>query len=657
MALATVKLEFAPATLATAAPAYTDVTADLIEAEWWSGKANDLDEPQAGGATFHLANPGRKYEPEYTASPFYPNIDTDRRFRLTLTDASGAVQQGIYYVEAWDVDYPAGTAYSEVVVTCVDGFGLLAAETLPFLDPPDATSYPEVVDFDQPGFYYREGEPSGSKLVSHVRKTKRKGKRKPRKVKWRTWETVAEVEGLSGPPGTYVNNPTLGEPGVVLGDPDTSVRFTRTRNTYARIPLDATGLETVTGNALSVEAWIKLVALTGSTFVIVTGPQKPDTSRIWTLYTVRPTATDFAAFQVADNAGGVITLVGTIPMTAGNWIHIVGTWGDGLQKIYVNGVLDVTASFGASSIATAAASTDMNIGIIPSSTNGMDGWIDEVAIYESVLSPARVLAHYNAGLARGYAQQLTGARIAAVASSPLWSTAGVDAGYFQVQPTMQFGQPKLDTILEAVAVERPRSLFFFDGSGNPIYKDFDALESAATAVTFGDLHGTEVNYSDVDLVYDNEIYNVVTGSYDGGELVTVTDAQSVTDRKTKTRDQETGMPLTSTKDVTTVVSTILSEWAKPTLRPDTVTVIGGDARRLTHVLRRGIGDTVRVKRRGEGGVPIDRQCVILGYRKSWSRDRVASATFQLSRGFNASVTRWRLGTTGFDELGTGTVLG
>jgi len=108
--------------------------------------------------------------------------------------------------------------------------------------------------------------------------------------------------------------------------------------------------------------------------------------------------------------------------------------------------------------------------------------------------------------------------------------------------------------------------------------------------------------------------------------------------------------------VTTIISTILDEWDSPVLRPNPMGFTATDTTRMNHALRREIGEWIRVKKLGETGAAIDRQCVILGYRKSIDRDRLLRCSYNLSRGFDASVTTWRLGMTGFDELGTNTVL-
>jgi hypothetical protein len=108
--------------------------------------------------------------------------------------------------------------------------------------------------------------------------------------------------------------------------------------------------------------------------------------------------------------------------------------------------------------------------------------------------------------------------------------------------------------------------------------------------------------------------------------------------------------------VLTIVSTIATEWAKPAQRFASITTLGKDAEHVTHILAREIGDRVRVKRRGEGGTPIDRQTVILGYRKRMDRNRILSCTWNLARGFNAAGGGWHLGVLGYTELDSTAVL-
>jgi hypothetical protein len=98
MTWVSVQLEFSPDPLSDTTPSFFDVTSDLREASWFSGKDRDLDSAQAGGAVFRFKNTNRRWEPDYEAGAFFPNVDLLRRFRPTLTPQGGAaVQQGVFY--------------------------------------------------------------------------------------------------------------------------------------------------------------------------------------------------------------------------------------------------------------------------------------------------------------------------------------------------------------------------------------------------------------------------------------------------------------------------------------------------------------------------------------------------------------------------------
>lgn len=172
-AYATIKVEFSTNDLSVTSPTWKDVTRYCMSVDWSAGKQRDLDDPQAGGATIRLRNDQRRFEPEYAAGAYYPNIVPLRRFRLTVTAGGTNYSEGVFYATSWDVTYPAGTDYSEVVVSCVDGFGLLSLDLQPTLSPPDAALYSDVIAFDEPYAYYRMNEIGGSSLIARKKRKHR----------------------------------------------------------------------------------------------------------------------------------------------------------------------------------------------------------------------------------------------------------------------------------------------------------------------------------------------------------------------------------------------------------------------------------------------------------------------------------------------------
>ena len=103
-------------------------------------------------------------------------------------------------------------------------------------------------------------------------------------------------------------------------------------------------------------------------------------------------------FAMYNGVGGDIG----IQLTGGDyglnsWNHVVVTWDGNAPTLYVNGV-----DTGAVPSATGAAKYNVNtteplsIGAYANGGTPINGSIDEVAFYSAALSPAQILAHYNA---------------------------------------------------------------------------------------------------------------------------------------------------------------------------------------------------------------------------------------------------------------------
>ena len=630
----TVKLEYSASDLSVGSPVYSDVSPDLIEIEWWAGRSDELGEPSPGGMTVLLRNLTNRWTPGLAAG-----IDTERRFRLTLTDPVGASQQGVWYTEGFEPVYPASDERSLMKITCVDGFGLLEGDRLAAFDPPEASSYADVIAFDQPSFYYRLGEPEGTKLVSHARKTKRGGETRTRR--WKTRETRAEVEGIAGPSGTYKGSPALGASGLIVGDTDTSVLLDGV-NDYAAVPVDTEN--TIEGNRLTVECWQEDT----SGNCLVSGPYVTAiTEPAWELRFTGNTLQFVCRFTDGTSA--------TASITRANG-YAAGVWDGNEVRVYQNGGANLASSSAAGKVLRTPDVDYIRIGARKTSGSVGDfvsGKIDEVAIYEKALSSSRILAHNAAGAERGFAQELTGTRIVNALTSSLWSEAKIQTGKFQMQPRFYVGASKLEAVLEAVGCEAPKAHFYFDGAGDPVFRDFDYDDGLAISGTFGqgDDAGT-LPYADVAPIFDNAAWNTIRGSRDGGTLQTVTDSARVTSNGPRVREDEVSLPLASDADVDTILHAILDGWSQATQSFAECMIYAVDAGRISHALRREPGDRIEVVKS-----PWRREVPILGFRKTLTSDGVLTCRWNLGRGVDALEDTWLLGVPGRSELGTTTVLG
>jgi len=87
-------------------------------------------------------------------------------------------------------------------------------------------------------------------------------------------------------------------------------------------------------------------------------------------------------------------VAGWAPLGSG-WSHIVVTWSAQGSLVYVNGHIG-TPGLQSSATAQIPAGLSFNWG---SGGGNFDGAMDELALYDAVLSPAQILAHYKAGVA------------------------------------------------------------------------------------------------------------------------------------------------------------------------------------------------------------------------------------------------------------------
>lgn len=671
MPLTAVTLEFSEDDLSDTTPTWTNVTTDCMGIEWWSGIDREGNDPQPGGATIQMRSDrtnGRRWEPDYVAGAFYPNVVYGRRFRLTLDDAVGSpVQEGLWYITDIAIDYPMGTNYSVVTLTCADGFEVLALDDLPTLDPPDAQSYPDVVTFDDPFGYWRLDDPAGTRAQSRVlirrRGTKKKGDDKPRrKLRIRRgtrYSTASEAGATSGPTGTYKARPFLGQTGLVLGDSATSTLFDFAMGHWVRIPLEDGDLE---DSEITLEAVVKIRTTAGADRYIIAGPATGGGGTPPAFF-LRHDSSEAFGFGITDALGNnYIATGGVNSASTATTYHVCGTFDGQTVSLYQDGVLVTTTS--TQGRHTGSWSSDvMAIGSLAAGTSNFDGNIQEAAVYEYALSATRVAAHATAALSRGYAQEDAAGRVDALVAHALWNESGIPIGSGRdLQPVMQHGQPRLDELSEAAHAEGVRAMFFFNGSGDPIYlgHEWPTYSSSYNTVqaTLGDTPG-ESRYSGLDLRYDNETFNEVTASRDGGEEYT---AGTGTPPPRRSHTEFTDVLLVNQNELESLAEATLDFYEEPTLRPVSVTLNGNDSTRLNHILRRDIGHLVRVKKSGDGGTQrIDRVANIIGKRKALGPDFNLVCTWTLGRGFNAvanggTTGYWQAGVVGFSEAGQTTVV-
>lgn len=239
---------------------------------------------------------------------------------------------------------------------------LAVIESIGINDTIDSNSlYAQTVLSDSPIAYYRLGEPAGFSI------------------------TTAYDWGGSAFNGTISGGVTLGEPGAIFNDPNTAMLFDGATG-FISLPTN------VNGNgqgALSVELWLNLstASLGSFTNVISAGVEASNTG--YQIFWSGSTALIFEVCNGTSHARATYTTTAT----AGNWLHLVGTYDGSNVRFYVNSVLRATTAF----TGTISASANPVIAATTGHSSFTPGTIDEVAVYATALSQARITAHYNVG--------------------------------------------------------------------------------------------------------------------------------------------------------------------------------------------------------------------------------------------------------------------
>ncbi|MFA5132768.1 MAG: LamG domain-containing protein [Candidatus Paceibacterota bacterium] len=152
-----------------------------------------------------------------------------------------------------------------------------------------------------------------------------------------------------------------------------------------------------TGNVpVTVEAWIKPAEFTRQHNFVCLGHD----SAMATAYGLYTTTDGKVAVGFSSWLGEA---VGNTSLETGLWYHIIGVYNGSTNKVYVNGLLDKTVNYSSGNISAGR----MYVGVwcnyeASIKTVQFNGSIDEVRIYNRVISSEEINASYNAGLNRLY---------------------------------------------------------------------------------------------------------------------------------------------------------------------------------------------------------------------------------------------------------------
>jgi hypothetical protein len=620
-------VEVAFTTGALAEPVWVDITTDVRSWDTSRGRTRELERFQPGWATVVLSNLSRQYDSVNAAGPWSGNLRPGRRIRIreTFSGVTYPVFDG--YIDRWQLDYPGTGKDATATITATDGFKILARTDLP------DSVYTYEVTTTSPRIWWRLNED-----LARLEEGK---------------ALDAQVVSASRD-GDFVNDPYVGGQGLIVNDPGTSMVVTDP-DTAVGTPIQgvsipsggAGGFDVLAQSQWAIEAWVRPANTKAGGI----------TDAVWTIMGSLDALPTIAALSREDTAtfdnrfvffvynaarttyyGKMSGIDAAVP---GAIYHIVCTREAGGQlRMYINGVeqtADITGG-GGSVLPNSPAGRPFNVGHNPTGAgaeadHNWIGEIDEVAVYTTVPSAARISAHYAAGT-HPWQDDLPGVRIGRILDIVGWpaSLREIDTGLTSLQSA------SLDTAalehLQKVA-ETEFGLVFVARNGNVRFVDRTAVFARVpgTAV-YGDGAG-EVGYRAFTPDDGDEVIrNRALISRLNGAIRTSEDAASITEfgRFDYALD---GLFHRTEAYSETYADFIVAEYHEPRRRITSLelgpAIVGQEAALYPAMLGPELGDAIVVRSRPVGGgATFEQTCVVEGIEHAGRPGGERTARFILS---------------------------
>ena len=204
--------------------------------------------------------------------------------------------------------------------------------------------------------------------------------------------TCYNIGSLGAPGnGTHVGNVLVYQPGTVAVGPDYSSYYDGT-GARTTIPWQA-GLNPASGSPFTVEFWAKPEASDNDDCPLFNRVSSGNRSGWAFFQRDAGTGWNWRLYNGNGSQVGWNLTGGTATLDA--WSHVVGVWDGTTAQLYVNGVDTAAANTGPGGY-VASTSAIWSVGAYDVGATASTGYVDDIAFYGTALSPAQILAHYNA---------------------------------------------------------------------------------------------------------------------------------------------------------------------------------------------------------------------------------------------------------------------
>lgn len=576
---------------------WTDVSAYVRSVSTSRGRSSELDAFQTGSASITFSNADRRFDPEYTAGPYYGALTPLRPVRIRAQYGAGATTNLFFgWVEQWPQQYQNPTD-ATVTVTASDGFKILNLITLP-------SEWSHRVQTDsRVGYWLRMDDGTSSTVFDAYNNNK-----------------FGDYKTIAGAASSGVSTNSL-----IANDDNTAAVFDGTKYVDANI----------TGATIALNFWMQTSTTTAGSYGMVTfNNNLPSCLGM----VVNGSGVGTLRFTNAQTSFGgpdqAESFTSTVVVNDGEPHHILLNLNDpdfgGAYSLYIDGVRATL---------TAGAFGDYNgtpnqLGIARpyqgSATAGTSfasafiGTLDEIVFYQITALPivyvdsTDVAINYAIGAGQYLEGQRTDQRISEVLNMVQWMTDGTDltTGSATVQAIATQNKTALAVAQECETAEQGR--LFMDRDGKVEFISRNAFATTGTyntsQYTFGDSTG-ELGYTNLQFEFnDRLVFNRSVVSRKNGSTATLNDTTSQGQYFIRT-SSVTDLVVDTDQQTLDIANARLDAYAQPLLRIEQMAFTPRQSPAALYPVAIGveIGTRITVNRRPQGvGSVITKQVIVEG---------------------------------------------
>lgn len=488
---------------------WTDVSAYVRDVSTKRGRNSELDDFSTGSAQVTFSNRDRRFDPEYSAGPYFGALTPGRPIRIRAAYNGGAVTNLFFgFVDSWEQQYNP-PADSTAVVSASDAFKIFNLLSLPaFWDYQIAS--------DAPKNWFKLSEGAGVATALDSQKT----------ITGMSWVTTGGAVSVSDSSSSLLADLT-----------DTAAKFDGTRGLSVSPQLPSPANTIPAAYKRTLELWISSTTTVNGSYgiakfgsgeltmgvgMVVSGGV--GTIKVWRGSIAGVSLVEIYTSSVVVNDGEPHHIV--LPLYGGYEGPAILPKVDNVDVVYST-VQTWTAGYDTSTDTLGLPMTQLDGNTF---TSAFVGVIDEVVLHSKSLTAADITAHYQIGFGTYLAGQTTSARLSTLLSMASWMSDGSDltTGNSTVQGIDTTGKSLLSAAKECEAAEQGR--FFISRDGKAKFISRQSIQTVPTYKTsqrtYGD-NGSELPYTDIGFEYnDRLVANRVIVSRLGGATFTADDTVS-----------------------------------------------------------------------------------------------------------------------------------